>query len=90
MPNPIPGRHTGKIAIVTGAGQGIGRGVARRLAQEGAHVVIAEYNAANAEDAANELTALGREALAYPLDIGEAAQIEQMVKDVVQRFGRID
>lgn len=90
MPNPIPGRHAGKIAIVTGSGQGIGRGVAKRLALEGAHVVVAEYNAANAEDAARELCALGPEALAYPIDIGDPAQITQMVGDVVARFGRID
>jgi NAD(P)-dependent dehydrogenase (short-subunit alcohol dehydrogenase family) len=90
MPNPIPGRHAGRVAIVTGAGQGIGRGVAKRLAQEGAHVVIAEYNAANAEDAARELSQLGTEAMAYPIDIGDTDQIEKMVKDVVAKFGHID
>lgn len=90
MPTPIPGRHAGKIAIVTGAGQGIGRGVARRLAEEGAHVVVAEYNADSAEDAAHEFTALGPQALAYPIDIGDVDQINAMVQAVVERFGRID
>jgi NAD(P)-dependent dehydrogenase (short-subunit alcohol dehydrogenase family) len=90
VPAVVPGRHAGKIAIVTGAGQGIGRGVAKRFAQEGAHVVIAEYNKANAESAAQELSALGPEALAYPIDIGDTVQIEQMVRDVVAHFGRID
>ncbi len=89
-PAPIPGRHAGKIAIVTGSGQGIGRGLAQRFAEEGAHVVIAEYNKANAAKAAQELCELGVEALAYPIDIGDTAQIDQMVKDVVQHFGRID
>jgi meso-butanediol dehydrogenase/(S,S)-butanediol dehydrogenase/diacetyl reductase len=90
MSAPIPGRHAEKIAIVTGAGQGIGRGVAHRLAQEGAHVVVAEYNKANAETVAHEISALGPEALAYPIDIGDTDQIDQMVKDVVAKFGRID
>lgn len=90
MPAPIPGRHQGKIAIVTGSGQGIGRGVAQRFAQEGAHVVVAEYNRANAEEAAKAISAVGPVALAYPVDIGDTAQVEQMVKDVVAHFGRID
>lgn len=90
MPTPIPNRHQGRIIIVTGAGQGIGRGVAHRLAQEGALVVIAEYNRENAEAAAAEMSAFGPEALAYPVDIGDRAQIEQMVAAVVARFGRID
>lgn len=84
------GRHQGKIAIVTGAGQGIGRGVAERLAQEGAQVVIAEYNRETAEAAAQEIAAAGLNALAYPIDIGEISQIEAMVKDITARFGRID
>jgi meso-butanediol dehydrogenase/(S,S)-butanediol dehydrogenase/diacetyl reductase len=90
MPAPIPGRHEGKVVIVTGAGQGIGRGIAYRFAQEGAHVVIAEYNQANAETAAGECTAFGTEAFAYPIDIGDISQIEQMVNRVVEKFGRID
>jgi meso-butanediol dehydrogenase/(S,S)-butanediol dehydrogenase/diacetyl reductase len=87
---PIPARHQGKIAIVTGAGQGLGRGIATRLALEGAHVVVAEFNKANAETVAQELSALGPEALAYPIDIGDSSQIEQMVKQVVAHFGRVD
>ena len=90
MPAPIPDRHQGKIAIVTGSGQGIGQGIAQRLAQEGAHVVVAEYNEANAKAVAQELSALGSEALPYPIDIADTQQTEQMVKDVVAHFGRID
>lgn len=85
----IPNRHQGKVAIVTGAGQGIGQGVALRLAQEGAHVVIAEYNAERARLVAEECSAY-TEALAYPIDIGDVSQIQKMVQDVVARFGHID
>jgi NAD(P)-dependent dehydrogenase (short-subunit alcohol dehydrogenase family) len=85
----IPDRHKGKVSIVTGAGQGIGLGVATRLAQEGAHVIIAEYNAANAASAAEACSQYTR-ARAYPVDIGDTDQIEQMMRDVVAEFGRID
>ncbi len=90
MPAPIPNRHQSKIAIVTGSGQGIGRGIALRFAQEGAHVIVAEYNKANAEETAHEIAAFGVEPLAYPVDIGDTEQTEQMVRDVVSKFGRID
>lgn len=90
MPASIPGRHLDKVAIITGAGQGIGRGIASRFAQEGAKVVIAEYNKANTEDTAKELSAFGAEVFPYPIDIGDTDQINQMVKDVAAHFGRID
>ncbi len=89
-PAPIPNRHTGKVAIVTGGGQGIGRGLVDRLAAEGAHVVIAEYNKANAETAAHEVIALGGQATPYPCDISNLEQIDKLVKDVVQQLGHID
>jgi meso-butanediol dehydrogenase/(S,S)-butanediol dehydrogenase/diacetyl reductase len=82
-------RHHGKVAIVTGAGQGIGRGVTLRLAQEGAHVVIAEYRAERAQAVAEECS-VHTEALAYPVDIGDVDQIDRMVQAVVARFGQID
>lgn len=90
MPKPIVGRHEGKVAIITGAGQGIGYAVAQRLSQEGAHVVVAEYNLSSAEEAAKNLSTSGAEALAYPIDISDVAQVQQMVKDVVAKFSKID
>ncbi len=90
MPTPSVNRHQGKVAIVTGSGQGIGRGIARYLAQEGAHVVIAEFNKTNAEEAAHEISAFGVEALAYPVDISDTERVGQMVTDVVAKFGKID
>lgn len=87
---PVTDRLKGKIAIVTGSGQGIGYGVAERFAREGAHVVVAEFVADRAKSAADELSKLGPRALAYPIDIGDTNQIEKMVSDVVEEFGRID
>jgi meso-butanediol dehydrogenase / (S,S)-butanediol dehydrogenase / diacetyl reductase len=87
---PVADRLKEKVAIVTGSGQGIGYGVAMRLAQEGAHVVIAEYNRENALKAAEEISEGGVRALAYPVDIGDTDQIQQMVQDVVAEFGRVD
>ena len=87
---PVADRLKGKVAIVTGSGQGIGKGIALRLANEGAHVVIAEYKAENAHAVANEISKMGPRALAYPVDIGDTDQINQMVKDVVREFGKLD
>ncbi len=83
-------RLAGKIAIVTGAGQGIGKGIALRLAREGAAVVVAEYNPQTAGAAAAEITSLGERALSYPIDISRGEAARRMAHDVVVAFGRID
>ena len=80
----------GKVAIVTGAGQGIGRGVALRLARDGADVVVAEFNPQTAETVRDEIRALGRRSMAYPIDLSQVEQIEPMVARVVGELGRID
>lgn len=83
-------RFSDKVAIVTGAGQGIGRGVALRLGREGARVVVAEYNRETAQQVAGEIQAMGQTALAYPVDISDVAATHTMVDDVVAAWGRID
>ena len=81
----------GKVAVVTGAGQGIGKGIALRLAQEGAGVVIAEYNRETASSAAREIEeSTGQRALAYPIDISDVVAVRQMVDDIVAELGHID
>lgn len=79
-----------KIAIVTGAGQGIGYGIGARFASEGAHVVVAEINSDTAHRAAADFSALGTEALPYPIDVGDTEAVNQMITDVVAHFGWVD
>jgi NAD(P)-dependent dehydrogenase (short-subunit alcohol dehydrogenase family) len=79
-----------KVAIVTGAGQGIGKAVALRLAREGADVVVAEINIETAADTAREIESLGRRSAAHPLNVAHVAEIQAMVDRIVAEFGRID
>ena len=79
-----------KVAIVTGAGQGIGRGIAQRFAKEGARIVIAEWKAHRGERVQKELAALGVDAVSIPTDVSERAQLERMVDETVRTFGRVD
>ncbi len=83
-------RLMGKVAIVTGAGQGIGKAIGLRLAREGADVVVAEYNPESASATAAEIQALGRRAFAYPVDVADVAAVRRMVAAVAEQAGHID
>lgn len=83
-------RLADKVAIVTGAGQGLGRAIALRLAAEGAHVVVAEFNPETAQNVAAEVMAWGRRGLAYPVDIGDTQATRAMIEHVAATFGRLD
>ena len=81
------GRLNDKIAIVTGAGQGIGKAIAGKLAAEGALVVVTDVNDAWAQWTA---AAIGGAAVSVPADVTSRESIEAMVTHVIGRFGRID
>ena len=84
------GRLEGKVAIVTGAGQGIGRAYALRFAQEGAKVAVADLNEPNAQTVAKEIEAAGGESLAVHVDVSDEDSAQAMADAVVERWGRID
>ncbi|MCU1593112.1 MAG: 3-oxoacyl-ACP reductase [Frankiales bacterium] len=77
----------GKIAIVTGAGSGIGRASAVRFAREGAHVVVADVRLAKAQETVD---LIGNDAVVAQVDVGNAAQIEAMVQVAVDTYGGLD
>src|SRR5262244_3320687 len=81
---------TGQIAIVTGAGRGIGRATALELARLGADLVIAEMDQAGAKRTAEEVIALGRRAIAVATDVTSRADLRAMVDRAKAEFGRID
>ena len=80
----------GQVAIVTGAGRGIGRATALELARLGADVVVAELDQANAERTATELRALGRRALVVPTDVTSREHLRAMTDQTRAAFGQID
>jgi 3-oxoacyl-[acyl-carrier protein] reductase len=79
-----------KKAIVTGAGQGIGRSIALRMAQEGADVVIVEWNPETGNQTKKEVEALARKALFMKVDVANQKQVQNMVGEVLKAWGRID
>jgi len=79
-----------RVALVTGAGAGIGRGIALGFAKLGAHVVIAEVDPVRAERCAGAVRALGREALVVSTDVMDSDQVRAAVEAADSRFGRLD
>lgn len=80
----------GKVAIVTGAGRGLGRAEAIELAQQGARVVVNDYDAAPAEEVVAEIRALGAEAVAHKGDVSDFGSAGDMVSLAIEEFGQLD
>jgi NAD(P)-dependent dehydrogenase (short-subunit alcohol dehydrogenase family) len=81
---------SGKVAVVTGAGKGLGWAIAERLARDGAKVVIAEIDWASAQEKAAVLRQRKGESLAIRVDVSRWPEVQKMVAETVEKFGRID
>jgi sorbitol-6-phosphate 2-dehydrogenase len=80
-----------KVAIVTGGAQGLGAAICKRLAGEGAHIVVADRNAAGAGQTASEIAGeTGQRSLAVAVDVTDEAQVEALVARTLEEFGRLD
>lgn len=80
----------GQVALVTGAGGGLGRAFALALAGRGARVMVADCNLQGASDTVEQIVARGREGMAVEVDVADEDSVERMTRAVAQRWGRID
>lgn len=83
-------RLDGQVAVITGGGRGIGRAVALAFADAGADVVVAARRADTLDEVVSEVRARGRQGLAVPTDVTDAAQRDRLLEAATARFGRLD
>src|SRR5271169_5750903 len=81
---------TGRVALVTGASQGIGHACALALAREGASVAVAARNQAKLDELVAEITSQGGKAAAFAMDVADEDQVKAGVKSAIAHFGKID
>ncbi len=81
---------SGKVALVTGAAQGIGKAIALLLARNGADVVVSDINLEKAQETTNEIEGMGRRSFAIKVNVADLKDVERMVEAIVEQFGRID
>ena len=80
----------GQVAIVTGAGRGIGRAISLRLASEGVSVAVTDIDSSNADKVVAEIESDGGQAVSLQVDVTRKAEVDQMVHDTVAKFGPLD
>lgn len=83
-------RLKNKVAVITGAGQGIGKTTAHLFAREGASIIVADINLEHAQTTANEITANGGKAIAVNVNVASLKECEALAKTAVEKFGTID
>jgi 3-oxoacyl-[acyl-carrier protein] reductase len=84
------GRLEGKVAVITGAGSGIGRASAELFAAEGARVAVVDVNSESSQETAEAIGRAGGEAIAIPTDVSDPEAVQAMADAAVGRFGRVD
>ena len=80
----------GKIAVVTGAGRGIGRAIAMKLAEDGADIAVVDLARESVDDVVGEIRQMGRKALGLTANVTVSSDVEEFIKQVIDEFGRID
>ena len=88
--NAVDGRLEGKVAVITGAASGQGRAAARLFAKEGARVVVADLNDEGAQEVVRDITDSGGEAATARVDVSREAEVEDMIRQAVEEFGRLN
>src|SRR5215218_2521469 len=83
-------RLSGKVSIITGAGQGIGRATALKFAKEGARVAVCDINLQSAQQTVELVESAGGEAIGYRVDVTDKESIAVMVNGVMKKWGRVD
>src|SRR5947209_8717509 len=86
----MPGRLSGKIALITGASRGIGAAVAERLGREGAHLVLTGRTVGGLEETDDRIRAAGGSATLVPFDLREFIKIDELAAALYERYGRLD
>jgi len=79
-----------KVAIVTGAARGLGEGIAKAMATEGANVILCSRSLATLQEREKEIKDAGQKAVAFQMDVSDAEQVNRTVQEVLKRFGKVD